>query len=261
MTETTRPVILVTYAMDDPAASEWLRAYLHTLADGATTALRAAGADVRVVDAASVSDSADALLKDVDGLLILGGGDIDPALYGQQPTTSKLYGVNARTDRLEIALASTAMGERMPLLGICRGLQVLNVAAGGTIVQHLGPGQHSGTSDNSTMTDHDVSLVPGSRLAALYPQGELRIRSGHHQAVDRVGEGLRVTAISDDGVIEALESIEPLESAQSWVVGVQWHPEDPDADAGDLAALMTEFVAQCNASAEARHSRGATASA
>lgn len=243
-----RPRILVTYSMDDPVASAWLRHYLHTLANGAVAALRAAGADVNVVDVTCAADFAEsstapaaALLDDVDGLLILGGGDIDPSLYGEEPTTATLYAVNARSDRFELVLAAAAMQNRMPLLGICRGLQVLNVAAGGSIVQDLGVGTvHAAASGNSSMTDHDVRLVAGSVLSKIYQSLNLRIRSGHHQAVSRVGDGLSVVGGSSDGVIEALEG------TASWVLGVQWHPEDPDADQADLARLMTAFVAECS---------------
>jgi len=236
-----RPQILASYSMDAEAAPPWLRELLHTLARTAADALEAAGADVRFVDPARSDDDPEALTASAAGVLVLGGADIDPALYGQ-PAADGLYGVDARADAFELALIAAAMESGTPLLGICRGMQLLNVARGGTLVQDLGPGTiHRDDADGRTMPEHEVRVLPGTLLGGVYTADTLSVRSGHHQAVDSVGRWLRVSAEAPDGTIEAIEA------PDSWTLGVQWHPEDPQADAGQLAALMTEFVAGCAA--------------
>jgi putative glutamine amidotransferase len=174
-----------------------------------------------------VEEHPDDILDGLDGLLLAGGADIDPSLYGAErhPKT-----VNTRPDRdrAEIALTLRALERDLPLLGICRGMQVLNVALGGTLVQHLpddvGHTDHRralGTFDNA---DHDVRLAPGS--VAAQAAGELlhATKSHHHQGVDALGPGLEATGWSVlDELVEAIEV-----PAVRWALGVQWHPEaDP----------------------------------
>ncbi|TQL45044.1 putative glutamine amidotransferase [Homoserinimonas aerilata] len=237
-----RPQILASYSMDAEAAPLWLRELLHTLARTAADALDAAGADVTFVDPARSVDDPKLLAASVDGVLVLGGADVDPALYGQKPVDG-LYGVDARADAFELALIAAAMESGTPVLGICRGMQLLNVARGGTLVQDLGPGTiHRDDADGQAMPEHEVRVLPGTRLGGIFSADALTIRSGHHQAVDTLGGWLRVSAQAPDGTIEAIEA------PDSWTLGVQWHPEDPRADAAQLAALMTEFVAGCAAS-------------
>lgn len=236
--------ILASYSMDADGASEWLRGYLHTLAQSAAAALTAEGAEVVFVDAAHTDEDPAEMLKGVDGVLVLGGADLDPALYGQEPGDVGLYGVDPKADAFELALTRAALESDVPFLGICRGMQVLNVATGGTLVQDLGPGtMHSVESDNSTMTDHGVRVTPATLLDGIYTTDALTIRSGHHQAVDVVGEGLRVSATAGDGTIEAVEAV------SGWTLGVQWHPEDPDADPTQLTTLMAAFARECAAAA------------
>ncbi|WP_213451684.1 gamma-glutamyl-gamma-aminobutyrate hydrolase family protein [Rhizomonospora bruguierae] len=227
--------------MDAEQSSSWLREFLHTLAKNAAAAAEAAGAQVVLVDAARpLGDPAD-LVRDADGVLILGGADLDPATYGQPRRVRNLYGLDAAADAFELGLARAALDAGRPVLGICRGMQVLNVAAGGSLIQDLGPGtMHNIESDNSTMTTHGIGIIPGTLLAGICGRARLDVRSGHHQAVDAVGAGLRVCATASDGIIEAIEGTE------GWALGVQWHPEDPDADPGHLATLMTAFTTAAN---------------
>jgi putative glutamine amidotransferase len=167
-------------------------------------------------------------LEAIDGLMLAGGADIDPACYGEQ-AASETVGTVPRRDAFEIALVRAAIERDMPVLGICRGMQLINVALGGTLHQHLpdrlGHRDHLrsfGTFENS---DHDVELVSGS--VAARAAGELRhiTKSHHHQGVDRVGGGLEVTgAAVMDGLPEAIELPD-----RSFVLGVQWHPEVDEA--------------------------------
>jgi putative glutamine amidotransferase len=232
--------ILASYSRDAEQASAWLREALDVLARSAADALELAGVDVVFVDAGRTTAAPADLAGSVDGVLILGGGDLDPAAYGQPVLAGKLYGVDPRADAFELALANAALDAGTPFLGICRGMQVLNVARGGTLEQDLGPDTvHNVESENSTMTGHSVRLLPDTLLGSIYAAEHLDIRSGHHQAVAAVGRGLRISADAADGTSEAIEGSEP---GAGWVLGVQWHPEDPEADPGQLAALMTAFA-------------------
>lgn len=234
--------ILASYSVDAERSPEWLRVELNRLAETAAAALLQTGAEVVFVDAGRTTDDPTELAAAFDGVLVLGGADVDPTLYGQDPQVDKLYGVDRRADAFELGLIDAAIGRGKPFLGICRGMQLLNVARGGTLIQHLGDDtMHSIDDVNAAMIEHGVSLRPGTLVGDLYATGALSIRSGHHQAVAEVGEGLLVSADAADGTIEAVE----LEDG--WVLGVQWHPEDPDADPQQLTTLMTAFAASCAA--------------
>ncbi|MEX1078164.1 MAG: gamma-glutamyl-gamma-aminobutyrate hydrolase family protein [Homoserinimonas sp.] len=232
--------ILASYSMDADQAPEWLRVELRRLAETAESALLGTTAEVVFVDAGRTTEDPAELVEEFDGVLVLGGADLDPAFYGQEPEEGKLYGVDARADAFELELTNAAIDAGKPFLGICRGMQVLNVARGGTLIQHLGDEtMHSISDVNSTMIEHSVALKPETLVGDLYGTAALDIRSGHHQAVAELGQGLLVSADASDGTIEAVEA------PGGWVLGVQWHPEDPDADAQQLVTLMSEFAAQC----------------
>lgn len=213
---------------------------LRVLAETAEAALVGTDAEVVFVDAGRTTEDPTELVAAFDGVLLLGGADLDPAFYGQEPEEGKLYGVDPRADAFELGLINAAVDAGKPFLGICRGMQLLNVAFGGTLTQHLGDDtMHSISDVNATMIEHAVSLRPGTLVGDLYGTPTLDIRSGHHQAVAELGAGLLVSADASDGTVEAVEM------AGGWVLGVQWHPEDPDADAAQLVTLMSEFAAQC----------------
>ena len=165
---------------------------------------------------------AEACLEGADGLLLSGGGDADPVHFGQEPHPH-LGIVDERRDAFEFALYRAARRRALPVLGVCRGLQMINIAEGGTLHQHLGalPDtlQHDQRSGDGGLL-HGLRLEPGSLLAARWGCERVRVNSYHHQAADRVGSGLRAVAWSADGVIEALEGAEG-----GFVLGVQWHPE------------------------------------
>ena len=179
------------------------------------------------------------------GLLLAGGGDVQPARYGAAAHPAQ-YGVQPERDEAELALATAAMDMGLPLMAICRGMQVLNVATGGTLHQHLpelagthlhGRPGHPGPGE-SVM--HDVKVAAGTRLADACGRESLHCTSHHHQGIDRLGQGLVASAWSDDGLVEGVEA----ESDEAWVVGVQWHPETTAADDPSQQALFDGFVAQ-----------------
>jgi putative glutamine amidotransferase len=232
--------ILASYSVDAERSPEWLRVELRVLAETAEAALVGTDAEVVFVDAGRTTADPAELVDAFDGVLVLGGADLDPAFYGQAPEEGKLYGVDPRADAFELGLINAAIDAGKPFLGICRGMQLLNVALGGTLIQHLGDDtMHSISDVNAEMIEHPVSLRPGTLVGDLYGTPTLDIRSGHHQAVAELGEGLLVSADASDGTVEAVEA------SEGWVLGVQWHPEDPNADAQQLVTLMAEFAAQC----------------
>jgi putative glutamine amidotransferase len=162
------------------------------------------------------------MLERIDALLLIGGADVDPASYGapSEPVTESTY---PERDRFELALLLGALKREMPVLGICRGMQILNAALGGTLLQDLGNDNHRRALGTFDGTEHLVTLEPGSLAARAVGEQVHVARCHHHQAVLELGEGLRVTGRAADGVIEAIETQDGR-----WVLGVQWHPEADD---------------------------------
>jgi len=186
------------------------------------------------------------LLDTVDGLVLSGGEDIDPARYGQAPHAA-LDTVSTERDAMEFAVLEGALRRRLPVLAICRGLQLLNVAWGGTLIQDL-PSQRPDALDHRQRTAidstcHDVTVEPGSALHSAAGAEAMRVNSFHHQAVDSLANGLRAVAWAEDGVIEGVEA------AEDWVVGVQWHPERGAAEAAGGAdpnkSIFDAFARVC----------------
>jgi putative glutamine amidotransferase len=169
-----------------------------------------------------VPEHAGAYLELVDGVVLAGGGDLDPAHYGGE-SHETLYGVDAQRDRLELELARRILKRRQPTLAICRGLQVVNVVLGGTLVEHLPAAVGERVLHRAPPrepTPHAVRVAPGSRLAATLGATELAPMSWHHQAVRSIAPGLKAVAHAPDGTVEALES-----DSMPWLIAVQWHPE------------------------------------
>jgi putative glutamine amidotransferase len=197
---------------------------------------------VRAIEAAGgrpllVPPSADAIdetLDRLDGLLFSGGSDLDPELYGQE-AHAETNGIVPERDRGEIALLKAALERDMPVLAVCRGSQVLNVALGGDLVQHLpevvGDEKHRHTPGE--FADHDVDLAPGTRVQQILGD-HAPVKSHHHQGYGRLGEGLREAARAEDGTIEALE-----DPSRRFALGVMWHPE-----AGEDFALFEALVGE-----------------
>jgi putative glutamine amidotransferase len=169
------------------------------------------------------------ILGSVGGLLLTGGEDVDPGRYGAAPHPA-LGAIHALRDETELALLAAAKAKKIPVLAICRGIQILNVACGGTLVQDL-PSERPSTvrhdqPDDASARTHAVSITAGTRLALATGVTEMAVNSYHHQAVDRLGAGLQVSAVAPDGVVEGVEVADPA----WWVVAVQWHPEDLTTD-------------------------------
>src|SRR5215213_2711808 len=163
-------------------------------------AIERAGA-VPVVLPPCVSDL-EALIGRLDGVCLSGGPDLDPEAYGARERHAELGPTEPSLDAFELALARAALERGMPLLGICRGAQALNVACGGTLHQHVPDHRQSEPGCHAT---HEVEVLPGTRLAGLIGPGSYAVNSFHHQAVDEIGQGLRVAALAADGMVEAVE--------------------------------------------------------
>jgi len=203
-------------------------------------AVRRAGATPRAL---TVGEGAADALRGADGLLLTGGDDVDPALYGEIPHPTFDVAEPGR-DAFEIDLIRRALDADLPVLAICRGLQVLNVALGGTLIQDI-PSEPSpllphDTEGPATTLAHTVTVAPGSHLAGLVgPDGVRAVNSRHHQAVRAPGRGLVVTAVAPDGIVEAAEV-----PAARFCVGVQWHPENFH-QTGEFDRLFEGFVEAC----------------
>ena len=203
-------------------------------------AIAAAGGLPVIVPLELPDPSLRALFERLDGLLLSGGGDLDPSTYAMT-TTARLVNVDAVRDHLELTLARWALEWGKPVLGICRGLQVLNVAAGGTLIPDI-PSlrshalMHADASRPAGALAHPVSVEADSYLARVGTPAALEVNSSHHQAVDRLAAGWRVSAIAPDGIIEAIEA-----PGHPFALAVQWHPERLGGRA-DAAGLFATFV-------------------
>jgi putative glutamine amidotransferase len=197
---------------------------------------RAGGIALMLPPDPELTTDPDGLLEVLDGLILAGGRDVDPAAYGAEPHPAT-DPPRAERDAFEIALARRAMERDLPLLGICRGMQVMNVARGGTLVQdlpeHVGHENHRRTVGTFDGNDHPVRLGDGSVAAAAAGEARHPTLSHHHQGVDRIGDGLTVSGWSDDDdVPEAIE-----DPRLRFALGVQWHPE-ADPGSSVIAALV-----------------------
>jgi putative glutamine amidotransferase len=210
--------------------------------------VRAGGAPVAIpplFDPASADEVARDVVARVDAVCLPGGPDVNPSRYGITDPHPKVFGVRDEHDALDLALARAAIDAEVPLLAICRGHQVLNVALGGSLHQHLADVIGEEQAAAHFKQHHDIELVPGSRAAAAMGTDRPHSHCVHHQAIDRLGEGLVVTARRGD-------VIEGVELPGHWVVGVQWHPEDDAAADAQQQALFDGFVAAARGEVGAR---------
>jgi putative glutamine amidotransferase len=230
----TAPLVAIpTYHLGPGRVGNWQGAY--ALPEPYVAALRAAGARVALLPPGPPGDGDPGeVLAPFDGLLLAGGGDIEPARYGAGDHPAQ-YGIDPDRDQLELELARAAGRLGLPLLGICRGVQLLNVAFGGTLVQHLEEGAvvHR---DEAKQAMHGLRVEPGSRLAEALGQVEAEGLSHHHQGLDRLGEGFRPVAWAPDGLVEGIER------DQGWTLGVLWHPESTAATDPVQQRLLRSFV-------------------
>ncbi|MEW6244629.1 MAG: gamma-glutamyl-gamma-aminobutyrate hydrolase family protein [Bacillota bacterium] len=185
------------------------------------------------------------VLRRIDGLLLTGGHDVDPAVFGEEPEEG-LGEITPERDVMEMSLTRAALEMDMPVLAICRGIQVLNVAAGGTLYQDIksqvrGAKKHRQDAPRWYPT-HEVRLRDGTRIASIACASRIRVNSFHHQAVRELGENMLITGEARDGIIEAIES-----AVHRFVVGVQWHPEMMYETDSVARALFSAFVAAAGA--------------
>ncbi|HEY5343584.1 MAG TPA: gamma-glutamyl-gamma-aminobutyrate hydrolase family protein [Solirubrobacteraceae bacterium] len=241
----TRPVIGMCTALEPARWSVWDQPAM-LLARSYVDAVQRAGGLVLMLppDPHQIEDP-EQVLDLIDGLVLTGGADIDPAAYGQEAHAETVDTVPER-DEFEIALVKAAIEADLPVLGICRGMQLINVARGGTLRQHLpehfGHGEHRRVIGSFEGAEHGVLLSAGTLAACAAGELEHETRSHHHQGIDRLGEGLVVSGRSTlDELPEAIElgKATPLASPNRFVLGVQWHPEaDPES------RVIETFVAE-----------------
>ena len=208
------------------------------LVENTVTGLAAAGITAKVVPKLYQNFTPTAALRQADMLLVLGGYDIHPMFYGQLPHANTYTLSDEKGDQFELELIREAVAMGMPVLSICRGMQLLNVALGGSLCQEVGTDErHYIPADRTAFVEHKVEILSDSYLASAFSERQITIRSAHHQSVLTLGENLRATAFADDGIVEAMELQD-----ENLVIGVQWHPEEPGADPKQFAALAGLFV-------------------
>jgi putative glutamine amidotransferase len=236
----TRPVIGICAAIESARWAAWEvevnlspRTYSHAVQRAGGLALILPPDDV-------VAESPDELLDMLDGLILAGGSDIDPASYGAKPHP-ETRNTRPERDRFELALGTRALERDMPVLGICRGMEMLNVIQGGTLDQHLGLELHRHTP--GAFVDHGVRLEAGSLAARVVGDERTEVKSAHHQGLDELGEGVIASGYADDGIVETIELPE-----RSFAVGVLWHPEE-DERSRVVGALVEEARSRAGAGA------------
>ena len=195
---------------------------------------RAGGMPLMLPPITSLVDDIPDLLRQVDAVVLHGGGDVDPRRYGQEPSAKQLYGIVPEHDEVELAVVRAALDLDVPMLAICRGMQVLNVAMGGTLQQDIG-------SESHWFAHHEVSLEAGSRVAkAIGSETVAAAHCVHHQALDRIADGLVVVGRTADGIVHACES-----TSHAWVLATQWHPEDTAATDAQQQSLFAALIDAC----------------
>jgi putative glutamine amidotransferase len=222
------PRIGVTAALREETVStgqNLLERFVRADFDYVNAVSEAGGSPVVIPPSISLRE-AESLLDGLDGLLLSGGPDLDPEYYGEEPR-AELGTILPEWDALEMGLLGLALERRVPILGICRGMQILNVALGGTLYQDV-PSQFGSAATNHWQTTpkyrvaHQVEVSEASYLAEIADGGTFEVNSYHHQGIKGLADALKVAARSADGVIEAVES---RDFSERWLVGVQWHPE------------------------------------
>ena len=233
-----RPVIGVCAAVEPASYASWVDEPAVLLPLSYARAIQAAGAIAMMLPPdAATAEEPDELLDHLDALVLGGGADIDPASHGGEPHP-ETNGTNPDRDEFEIALAGRALERNLPLLGVCRGMQVLNVAAGGALEQHLPErlGHERHRPVPGSWAEHDVRLQPGSLAARSAGAERLSVKSHHHQGVADLGDGIEVSGWSadpdDEDTVEAIEF-----SDREFALGVLWHPEEDPSD-GVIPALV-----------------------
>jgi putative glutamine amidotransferase len=217
-------------------------------------ALVSAGAEASELELVSVADAATVRARDYDGILFTGGEDVDPSFYGEVKQHENVHDYRPR-DEFEFALLDRALTLRTPILGICRGVQMINVGFGGSLYQDIKEDaapqlEHRQTELGKSRQEptHSVLVTDENSSLGAIVQGACRVNSLHHQAVKRVGRGLKVTARSEDGFVEAVESADEY----PFLMAVQWHPEEMVNNSPEQREIFLRFLAKCRESAARR---------
>ena len=228
--------IAVVVSLNFPDMTEPVADLVRSFTGTALATLVELGATFELFDTSSALDDV-SRVAELDGLLVLGGGDVDGSLYGCYDTVPNSYGVDLRADRDTIDALGAVVAAGRPVLAICRGAQLVNVAAGGTVIPDIDDYRlHRGGPGEPMFVDESVMVVEGTRLASVVGDRRLTVRSGHHQAINRVADGYVVCARADDGIIEGIEHRE------RWILALQWHPEDPNGPDHDRLGIFKAFV-------------------
>jgi putative glutamine amidotransferase len=247
-----RPVIGICAALERARWSVWDQQVCLLPRNYVDAVQQAGGLALMVPVDPLLAEDPDEVLDLIDGLMLAGGADIDPSFYGAEPDPQTVDTVPER-DAFEIALARRAIARDLPVLGICRGMQLINVACGGSLLQHLperfGHHEHRRVVGSFDGADHDVVLLEGSLAARAAGELTHATKSHHHQGVDRLGEGLRVSARSTlDELPEAIEW-DGRSPPKQFLLGVQWHPE-ADAQSRVVGALIAAAGARVRSATE-----------
>ena len=210
-------------------------------------ALLAAGAQADELKLVSATDAPRVRVEDYDGILFTGGEDVDPSFYGEAKKHENVHGNRIR-DEFEFALLDRALACRTPILGICRGVQMINVGFGGSLYQDIKEdaepqSEHRQTDVGKSRQEatHSVVVTDSESSLGLIVEGACRVNSLHHQAIKRVGRGLKVTVRSEDGFVEAVESADEY----PFLMAVQWHPEEMVANSPEQREIFVRFLAKC----------------
>lgn len=193
----------------------------------------------------SKPEAAKNVIRCINGLLLVGGMDIDPKRYGQDPLTN-ISPIDINRDNIELTITTLCLTEHIPVLGICRGIQMLNVCTGGTLWQDIATQIPNAIKHDyyprykRNRLSHYIEIDRNNRLSEIFPDKTIKVNSLHHQAIRSIGNGFKVTATSHDNIIEGIESIEG-----SWTVGVQWHPEELINDDPYMKKLFSSFASAC----------------
>jgi putative glutamine amidotransferase len=232
----TGPRVAVLVSLNFPDLTPPVADLVRRFTGRALEVLAERGADWTLVDTTDDLPGVGDVL-DTDALLLLGGGDVDSEVYGVEGPVPHEYGVDREADEFCMEAIRGAVDDGTPVLGICRGHQLVNVAFGGTLLPDIPEdGLHHGPHGDDLFVDERVALDEGSRLRAILGTDVVVVRNGHHQAVADVAPALRRAAVAADGVVEAVEH------PQAWVVGVQWHPEDTLGDPEGLDQLVDALL-------------------
>lgn len=241
-----RPAIGVVVALWSPGLSDHAAQTMHGLTTITVQTLREVGARPMVIDASATAQQAEgaAWQDSVDAVIYLGGADVHPGFYSDVDLAKQLDGIDQNADQFCLHSIRRALDEDAPVLAICRGTQLLNVALGGSIIQHIDGHRAELADGNTGFVDETLELHPDAKITEILGRRNIAVRGSHHQSIDEVAAGLRVTAWAPDGTIEGAEHTEA-----SWVVGLQWHPEEANANAADRRKIFEALVAAVKAPA------------